>query len=235
MAERGYTQKSLSDTTHVARSTINLVLGRKRAPDLATLQEMLGPLGLDPLELVQKHAAHVEAHPQAPGDRSPGMILLPTEGGLPQEPAAADEVLRLTYQTVQRLEREVRLLREQLATYGVAPPQKEPEVSEEPSTPAGRPGDIVPADPRAPERAEEPDIFRMVREALDKLPGGHLIPLDPEKVIPQYKAPGPTTKKGLQSVVDFLAQTYRDDWLIDHGMDEDELVRRAREGRTLED
>jgi hypothetical protein len=108
-------------------------------------------------------------------------------------------------------------------------------VSEEPSTPAGRPGDIVPADPRAPERAEEPDIFRMVREALDKLPGGHLIPLDPEKVIPQYKAPGPTTKKGLQSVVDFLAQTYRDDWLIDHGMDEDELVRRAREGRTLED
>jgi transcriptional regulator with XRE-family HTH domain len=134
---------------------------------------------------------------------------------------STDDVVRATFATVQRLEREMRLLREQLATYGVASPrQEEVEVSEEPSTPAGRPEGIVPADPRAPERAEEPDIFRMVREALNKLEDGAGVPLAPEDIRAQLKSVGgDLAPDELQSIVDYVAFTRWRRWRREHGLD----------------
>jgi hypothetical protein len=114
------------------------------------------------------------------------------------------QLLRATFATVQRLEREVRLLREQLATYGVASPaQQEVEVSEDPSKPA----------------AEEPLIYRLVREELNKFPGGANIPMDASDTHAQlYDVGGELTEEELRSVAATLARRRWIRWNREHGL-----------------
>jgi transcriptional regulator with XRE-family HTH domain len=78
MAERGYTQAALARETGVSRATINVILKRRRAPDLATLQQLFGPLGLDPIEMI----------PRTSGERPHSEAGLPRTGQMGE--ASAD-------------------------------------------------------------------------------------------------------------------------------------------------
>jgi hypothetical protein len=106
---------------------------------------------------------------------------------------------------IDALWREVRTLREALAAYIVVPtpPSEEMKVSEDPSKPA----------------AEEPLIYRLVREELNKFPGGANIPMEASDTHAQlYDVGGDLTEEELRSVAATLARRRWIRWNREHGL-----------------